>query len=315
MGASAVAARALESAPLRQLLRQAGRWTGTLVLVYHRIGDASDSPLNRSLFSAGIADFDDQLAVLEREADVVAIDSLLEPRSRKLGRRVAITFDDGYRDTGEVAWPLLRARGLPATLFLATGFIDRPRLAWWDELAWVGHRAGWDESRITRFCTRYAAMPANRADGLIDEVARATGGERPTAADADGVWLDWEAVERVHREGLAIGGHTVDHPVLSRVEPERLEAEIEGCRETLARRLDLTMRMFSYPLGGPGDHDPRAHDPLRRAGVELAFACAGGVALPGHDDPMAMPRACAPLDDHTARMRAMVGLPRIFARW
>jgi peptidoglycan/xylan/chitin deacetylase (PgdA/CDA1 family) len=316
MSATAVAVRALDADPVRRLLRRLGRWHGTLVLVHHRIGHAADSPLHPRLFSATPEGFAAQLDVLAREADVVdAADAGVPHRTR--GRRVAITFDDGYRDTAEVAWPLLREHGLPATVFLATGFLDAPRLSWWDELAWIAGASGWSGVVRDRLCAQYAARPAADAERLLALVrAAAPCGAAPASA-ASGVWMTWEHARRMRAEGATFGGHTVTHPVLSRATDGRIADEVDGCRAALARRLGVPMTLFSHPLGGPDDVDPRVAGPLERAGVELAFACAGGVARPGHGPRWRVPRACAPPadDDPAARTRALVALPGVFSRW
>jgi peptidoglycan/xylan/chitin deacetylase (PgdA/CDA1 family) len=316
VSATATAVRALDAAPVRRLLRRLGRWTGTLVLVHHRIGDPARSPLHAALFSATVEGFQAQLDVLEHEAEVVDAADAGAPTPRR-GRRVAITFDDGYRDTADVAWPILAARGLPGTVFLATGFLDRPRLSWWDELAWIAGASGWDGRARDRLCARYAALPARHAEAWLDRVAAASGVGRAPAALADDVWMTWDDARRIHAAGMAIGGHTVEHPVLSRVDDDRLEAEVEGCRAALRRELGIPMELFSYPLGRPADLDDRARGALTRAGVRAAFACAGGVAHPDRHDPLRVPRACAPSAGHdgAARCRAAVALPGVFARW
>ena len=57
---------------------------------------------------------------------------------------VALTFDDGYRDNLINAKPLLVEHEVPASIFLATGYIGKKREFWWDELArlTLGRRDG-----------------------------------------------------------------------------------------------------------------------------------------------------------------------------
>ena len=75
--------------------------------------------------------------MLARAFEVIALDDLEAAAARPRGRALMLTFDDGYRDQATPAARLLHARGLPATFFLTTGFLDRGGLSWWDEIAWM----------------------------------------------------------------------------------------------------------------------------------------------------------------------------------
>src|ERR1700755_1848024 len=133
-GRRAIAAAALERSGLGALLRLAPAWRGLVVLNYHRIGTPGDTSLDRAMWNATVEDFDAQVGFLARNFDVVGPG---EAGPAADGRRVLITFDDGYRDNHAAAMPILRAHGATATFFLTTGFLDAPRLAWWDEVAWM----------------------------------------------------------------------------------------------------------------------------------------------------------------------------------
>jgi peptidoglycan/xylan/chitin deacetylase (PgdA/CDA1 family) len=94
------------------------------ILCYHSVHP------NRPFRTCRPADFEVQLDWLAEHCEVVAPLGLLQPREQGLTRpRVAITFDDGYIDNYEHAFPLLRERGLPATFFVTTGLIERDPVA------------------------------------------------------------------------------------------------------------------------------------------------------------------------------------------
>src|SRR5690606_9159232 len=135
MGKKELAARALATPGIRRLLAAALPGNGVLVLNYHRVGDSSRSRYDRALWSATAEGFDAQVAFLKAECDVIALDDIDDALQRRRGRHVAITFDDGYLDNHDIAFPVLRHHGVPAAFFIATGFIDRRLLPWWDAIA------------------------------------------------------------------------------------------------------------------------------------------------------------------------------------
>ncbi len=113
------------------------RWRGILGLNYHRIGDGRRTIFDRGLFSATAEDFDAHVRWLKSNFDIIAPRDVDTALRDERGRHVIVTFDDGYADNHEHAFPILKSHGVSATFFIATGYIDEPRLAWWDEIAWM----------------------------------------------------------------------------------------------------------------------------------------------------------------------------------
>lgn len=98
------------------------RGPGLFVLIYHRVGAgmAQEMDMPERSFRA-------QMAHLRERFEVVALEEGLarvEGGERPARDLVAVTFDDGYRDVYTRAWPTLAELRVPATLFLATGFLD-----------------------------------------------------------------------------------------------------------------------------------------------------------------------------------------------
>ena len=107
------------------------------VLAWHNVSPTPFFPGTAEIFA-------DQLRAVRRVANVVplgaALDDLFSGRPLP-ARAVAITFDDGYRDNVEVAMPILRGFGMPATFFLVPGFLDRTARCWWETIAWAMGRS------------------------------------------------------------------------------------------------------------------------------------------------------------------------------
>src|SRR5512139_4148559 len=134
-----------------QLLSQSGslafiefleRYRGNLlrILVYHRIGDPGedDGLLDPSLLSATPEQFEQQVKFLREHYRLLSIRDLLQAIEAKESlppKAVMVTFDDGYHDFLETAWPILESYQVPALMFLATGFLSHEdQLFWWDRL-------------------------------------------------------------------------------------------------------------------------------------------------------------------------------------
>src|SRR5579871_5774958 len=119
------------------IVRRTLRWSGVLCLNYHRIGEGGNSIYDRGLWSATSDGFDSQLSYFKSRYDIIRPIDLSDAVKSSRGRYLMITFDDGYLDNYEIAFPILSRHRVPATFFVTTGFIDRRKLSWWDEIAWM----------------------------------------------------------------------------------------------------------------------------------------------------------------------------------
>ena len=328
----AIASRLLCRSGLRRLLHRTVRWSGVLVLNYHRIGDALDSPFDRGLWSASAEAFAEQIRFCRTELEIIDPADLPRVLAANRGRYAMITFDDGYRDNYQTALPILRGEGVSATFFVATGFIDAPSLPWWDEIAWMVrgsrrealHLPAWfdapiafdepqREAAVRRLLRKYKEMPERTTAAFLDAVADAAGTGRAGPRAGDALWMDWDMLREMQAAGMTIGGHTVHHPVLSRMSAQGQRDEIQGCARRLAEELGAPMRCFSYPVGNRGAFDQITRDCLREAGVEHAFSYYGGHARYDRWDAYDIPRVAVETELDTDWFRSLVTLPQLFA--
>src|SRR5437762_5792628 len=112
---------------LIQSLLRLRRTPALSVLIYHRVLDTTD-PLRPSEPTG--AEFELRMRWLKANFNVISLaDAVAGLKSRALPpRALAITFDDGYRDNCQTAMPILTRLGLPATFFIATGYLDGGRM-------------------------------------------------------------------------------------------------------------------------------------------------------------------------------------------
>jgi len=315
------------------LLSRAWSWSGVLTLNYHRIGVGDVTPFERGLWSASAAAFEAQVEFLKAHFDLIAPADLPARGARQRGRLVMITFDDGYRDNFSTAYPILQRHRVPATFFVATGFIDHPRIPWWDQIAWMVRQSPrgtldvepWlpgplplDEPErqvaIDALLGVYKAQPADAAPAFLAALAQATGcGPVPPQPAAD-LWMNWEMLRTMRGGGMTIGGHTVNHPILARLNPEQQWEEISGCRQRLETELGVPMTCFSYPNGTPEDSNIATRACLERCGVQYAFSFYGGVAHWASWDNLNLPRVAVERDTTFDLFRATAFWPQIFGR-
>ncbi len=327
-----LAAHTLDVTGCGRLLRATSAWQGLLTLNYHRIGDASQSPFDRNLWSATEEDFDQQVAFLAKNFDVVGLNDLDEVLRRRRGRFVLITFDDGYQDNYSAAIPILKSHNVPATFFIATGFIDRPRAPWWDELAWMIRTTEKKSLQSSRWLTSpiefdepnrerafgkllaiYKGLGPESTDDYLDDLANTLNtGRCPSSAAAD-MWMTWDMIRELRDHGMSIGGHTVNHPILANLPSDQQDWEIGECRRRLSAELRQTITSFSYPNGTRSSFNEFTRTALKQFGYRHAFTFLGGYARPGFDDAFALPRTAVETDITLSHFRAKVTLPQIFA--
>ena len=261
------------------------------ILVYHRVNDDFDP-----FFSSVPASvFDSQMAYIARGYRVCTVEELFD-RSRRGGLprdALAITFDDGYRDTLTHAAPILAKHGLPATVFLATGFIGTAEVPWFDRLAMAFKttRASsfvtpWDESlslatqadRVRAMERMLGYLKRARDEALRDTIAALL--ETLGVTDQrcfKNLMLTWDDVHALRGLGFTVGAHTVHHPILSRISAHRAWTEIIGSRTMIESACGRAPTAFAYPNGTPEDYTETVKHLVREAGFNCAVTTRFGL--------------------------------------
>jgi peptidoglycan/xylan/chitin deacetylase (PgdA/CDA1 family) len=327
----ALASAAVSHAGIRAIFGRLFRWSGLLVLNYHRVGDGAATIFDRGVWSATSDAFDDQVRFCKAHFDVIAPADLPGVLARGRGRHVLFTFDDGYRDNYEVAFPILRSARVSAAFFVTTGFIDSPRVAWWDEIAWMVRTSRQHAVELPRWLSRavpfdepdreravrtllrkHKSISGGETEAYLNDIAEATASGR-CKQQAERSWMTWAMLREMRAAGMTIGGHTVNHPVLSRVPAEVQLHEIETCSQRLETELGEPMRYFSYPVGGWRAFDAVTTQCLKRAGVQYAFSYYAGYRRFEEWDDYDIRRV--PVESYLTRdgFRSIVTWPQAFA--
>lgn len=278
------------------LLSGAGGARALLVLIYHRVLPEADSLLPDEPDAAAFAA---QMDLIRQNFNVLPLaEGVRRLAGRNLpARAVCITFDDGYANNCEVALPILSERRMPATVFVAPGFlsggrmfndtvieairrappeidltgIGLPRLSLPDDASRV--------AAIARILPILKYLPPRERLERATELADRVGVELPS----DLMMTD-EQVRHLHRSGIEIGAHTVNHPILAKLDETAAQGEIADSRNLLQEIIGAPVTTFAYPNGGPGrDYTARDVALARKAGFELAVSTAWGSASSDRD--------------------------------
>lgn len=276
-----------------------------LVIGYHRVvesfGSAAQTAMPSMLTSARM--FERHLDCLARSFTFIDLDELGAhiAAGKPFDKPVAaVTFDDGYRDVYEQAFPVLKRKGIPAAVFVVTELVDRPFWQVHDKLYYLVSKAfdawtdpvrqltglfqalrlpadclGRHRGGLTPVLTVSSILPELPLsdvrllmDGLEGSVGNGFHEVPPT--------LRWSDIADMRKAGIAIGSHTKNHVSLPMESPEGIADELEGSRRRLEERLGEPIRHFAYP---GGQFTPAVVDAVDRAGYEFAYtACRHGDA-------------------------------------
>jgi peptidoglycan/xylan/chitin deacetylase (PgdA/CDA1 family) len=329
--------KALQASGGLRVLENVHAWSGLLVLNYHRIGCSSGSQFDRAIWSATADDFDQQVAYTKTQCEIVGLDDLpnvmsdLQSKSRWNRSRFAmITFDDGYLDNFEKAYPVLRTHDVPGVFFITTGFLDNKRLAWWDEIAWMIRSSSQESIAANEFiassvCLKnrdqaivtvlreFYALPGHRTGDFLEFLADATNVGRASAELSQSMWMTWDHVREMRSHGMSIGAHTVNHPILARLPFEEQNFEICESRLRLEQELEESITSLSYPVGRRDSFNEDTRRVLSQNDFDWAFSYYGGYSK-GQVDRFDVPRVAIESDSSMTDFRSFSALPQVFAR-
>jgi peptidoglycan/xylan/chitin deacetylase (PgdA/CDA1 family) len=274
-----------------------------LILGYHRVVDDYDASARTEMASMLIsrAMFEHHLERLGREFRFVSLDEIGEHAESGVPFRepvAAITFDDGYRDVYEHAFPVLKRKGIPGAVFVVTDLVGQPFWQIHDRLYHLVAKAyaAWDDPRRELFgllgdlhlpaaevlSTRAATRnPLRTVDSLLSlsqaDVDRLmTGLEAIVGNGCHDIPLSltWPMLLEMRRNGITIGSHTRTHISLPAETRDVARAELEGSKHVLEMHLGEPISHFAYP---GGQFTPADVDEIARAGYRFAYtACPHG---------------------------------------
>jgi len=225
-------------------------------------------------------------------------------------RFVCVTIDDGYRDTLEWAYPILKKEQIPFTVYIPTSFPDRLGELWWVALEEVvarndrigliidGENRHFDcasiDDKIHIYDQLYGWLRSLKTENelrvAIRDLAARHGVDIATLCSD--LCMDWQELEQLAADPLVtIGAHTVNHVMLAKVPEQTARSEMAMSRQVIEASLGIVPEHFAYPVGDPTSAGPREFKMAAELGFKTATTTRPGVLFPAHAQHLtALPR-------------------------
>lgn len=270
-------------------LRGALKIKDLTVLGYHRVIDIERDSFhfNPRVVSVSPRQFEEQVKYLDKHFNIVSLDTVVETvlEEKELPENpVIVTFDDGYKDVYQNVYPILKKYSAPATVFISTGYIESGRLFWWDKIAYLINKTDKRSLKLSGLGEVSLRSPVKRQK-VFDKVAdwfRAASEEdkerlmsvleKEAEVDIDDevaykLYLSWDNIREMSKNGIGFGAHTIFHPVLARVSEEVQKHEILKSKETIEAKTGIKVSTFAYPQGNIDNFTRTTEKLLRDCGL------------------------------------------------
>ncbi len=256
---------------------------------------------------------DDVLGYLRRSRlDLVSLDEVHRRLTEQdFSRRfVCLTVDDGYRDTLQWAYPILKKHGAPFAVYIPTSFPDRIGELWWLALEAVvarnkrigllidGREQAFECASVAEkrdlFEQLYQWVRSFKTEDELRRVVRDLSARYQVdiAAFCEELCMSWSELDKLAADPLVtIGAHTVNHVMLAKVPDKVARSEMQMSRAVIEASLGLRPDHLSYPVGDRTSAGPREFRIAAELGFKTAVTTRPGVLFPAHRQHLtALPR-------------------------
>jgi peptidoglycan/xylan/chitin deacetylase (PgdA/CDA1 family) len=286
---------------------------GAILMLHHVRPPRRDRFQPNSLLEVTPPFFEDVIRRLRRsKVDVVSLDEMHRRMiAGDLSRRfVCITFDDGYRDNFEFAYPILKTYEVAFAIYVAADFAERTGELWWLALEAVIARNNQVELRMDgveqQFTTEsvhdkraafdriYAWLRQLKTEDELRNAVRdlASRHNVDLKAFCSDLCMDWQQLSVLAADPLVtIGAHTVSHPILTKLDDASVRGELENSRRAIEENLGIRPQHLAYPVGDRASAGPREFAIASELGFKTAVTTRPGVVFRQHAEHLtALPR-------------------------
>ena len=303
-------------------IRHRGR---VVILTSHRVVSdhmVQDEHIQPGMYVRGQS-FESHITYLRKRFNIISLDELLDlwqtNRLKSHQSYCVITFDDGWKDNYQFAFPVLMKYRVPATIFLATDFIGTARWFWPDQMMLLlekgrQHTTGAaDRKAVSTVLAETIGVTLSAADGIfrrvesgdpidpdaiiefckgvevdrihqiIDRLSRALHLDLPTQR----VLLNWDEVREMAGKGVTFGSHSSSHRIMTQIPLSEVKTELIDSRKTMLEQGIKPVPVVCYPNG---NFDRDIQELVRESGYRAAVGCEVGLERDRPSDLFALKR-------------------------
>lgn len=252
-----------------------------MIFNFHRVTDEAKTWEH---FGISPRIFEQQMIFLTKYFNVLSLEDILNLKSGIKTPAVAITFDDGYKDIYQYAYPILKKHKIPATIFIATDFVENRKMFWWDYTNYLLVNLK-NDIKIDKYGLIKKDEVEEHFNSLIEYLKNIDNSERNSIIDkleasselkevkkqVEKLILNWNMINEMQKDNLMIGAHTHTHPIASNQSQDELKSEINKNIDIIFRRCGVKSEIFAYPNGKKDDYNIDTISILNELGIKYAF--------------------------------------------
>ncbi len=308
-----------------------------IVFNYHRIRPVSDNfstDFDDGVFNVDAGQFERQIRWLKDNTHVMSEEELVACyRDGSFSCPdismpcVLITFDDGYKDSYTIAYPILKKYEVPAILFVATKMVNSRAVPWWDVISYLikhckepfinyeGRQFSMNNQRKEAIVFFQQLMKQDKYENnkyLLSDISDICKVAYPAIELQDKEILSWEEIRELARNNIAIGSHTHTHRELTAISDHVQEEEMIISRILLEENIGRPVISIAYTVGDLHDIDIKLTEIAAKNGYLFGFTTNSGVNDWRNSQPMKI-RRVANLLEKISTVSLMTILPDLFA--